>query len=250
MKRLECARTELLVILPAHNETKFLADAVDETAYWADKICKDWVIVIAEDGSTDGTAKLAYELKKARKNVEVVQGDVKLGRGKAVKRVMKIFDADVYAYLDVDLATDMRFFPKLIDSVKNGYDVASGSKYIKGAVFSRPMLRLLASKIYNLLVRLLFQSKVLDHQCGFKAFSRRVRDELFDECVSDDWLWDTEILILGAKKNYRILEFPVYWTEKRSKKTPLRRLLNDVRIHGVGLLRLYWRVNFRGKKPR
>jgi glycosyltransferase involved in cell wall biosynthesis len=238
---------ELVIILPAHNEARFLAKAVDETAYYAEKICKNWIIVIAEDGSTDGTTQLAYELERTRKNVKVVHSDMKLGRGQAVKRVMRIFDADIYAYLDVDLATDMRFFPKLIDSIKKGYDIVTGSRYIKGAIVSRPILRLLVSKIYNLLVRLLFQSKISDHQCGFKAFSKRVRDELLDECVSDDWFWDTEILVLAAKKNYKIEEFPVYWTEKRYGKTPLRRLLNDVRIHGVDLLRLFWRVNVRRK---
>jgi glycosyltransferase involved in cell wall biosynthesis len=238
---------KLVIILPAHNEAKFLAKAVDETAYYAEKICKNWVIVIAEDGSKDGTLELAYKLEKTRKNVKVVHSDVKLGRGKAVKRVMKLFDADIYAYLDVDLATDMTFFYELINSIEKGYDIVTGSRYTKGAVISRPALRLLVSKTYNWLCRLLFQSRIFDHQCGFKAFSRRVRDELLDECVNDDWFWDTEILILGAKKKYRIREFPVYWMEKRFIKTPLRRLFNDIRIHAIGLLKLYWRVNFKSK---
>jgi len=240
------SKSELAIILPVTNEIKYLTEAVNETVAWAGKISDDWHIIIAEDGSTDGSTELAHQLGAERKNISVLHNDLKLGRGKAVKRAMKLFDAEIYAYFDVDLAADMMFFPMLIDKVKMGYDIVTGSRYIKGAAFSRPLLRLIASKVYNWMVRALFHSQVCDHQCGFKAFSRRVRDELLDECKSDDWLWDTEIVVLGTRSNFKIHEFPVEWREKRFKKTPLGRLIEDVKIHGIGLLKLYWRVNSRG----
>jgi len=243
-------KSELAIILPVTNEVRHLKEAVNETVTWAGKISDDWHIIIAEDGSTDGSAELAYQLGTERKNITVLHNDLKLGRGKAVKRAMKLFDADIYAYFDVDLAVDMTFFPALINKVKMGCDIVTGSRYIEGAAFSRPLLRLIASKTYNWMVRFLFRSQVCDHQCGFKAFSRRVRDELLDECKSDDWLWDTEIIVLGPRNRFKIHEFPVKWRERRCKKTPLRRLIEDVKIHGIGVLKLYWRVNSRGGSIR
>lgn len=244
------SKSELAIILPVTNEIKYLKEAVSETVAWAGKICNDWHIIIAEDGSTDGSTGLAYQLGAERKNITVLHNDLKLGRGKAVKRAMKLFDAEIYAYFDVDLAADMMFFPMLINKVKTGYDIATGSRYIKGAKFSRPPLRLIASKIYNWIVRSLFRSQVHDHQCGFKAFSRRVRDELLDECKSDDWLWDTEVVVLGTRSKFKIHEFPVAWRERRFTKTPLKRLISDVKIHGIGLLKLYRRVNSKGGSIR
>ncbi|MFX0206754.1 MAG: glycosyltransferase, partial [Candidatus Hodarchaeota archaeon] len=180
----------------------------------------------------------------------VLHNDLKLGRGRAVKRAMKLFDAEIYAYFDVDLASDMMFFPTLINKVKMGYDIVTGSRYTRGATFCRPLLRLIASRVYNWMVRFLFHSPVYDHQCGFKAFSRRVRDELLGKCKSDDWLWDTEIIVLGARSNFEIHEFPVEWRERRFRNTPLRRLIADVKIHGIGLLKLYSRINSRGGSIR
>jgi len=240
------SKSELAIILPVTNEIKYLKEAVNATVAWVGKISDDWHIIIAEDGSTDGSTELAYQLQAEIKNITVVHDDLKLGRGKAVKRAMKLFDAEIYAYFDVDLAADMMFFPTLIHKVKTGYDIVTGSRYIRGATFSRPLLRLIASKVYNWMVRLLFHSQVYDHQCGFRAFSKRVRDNLLDECKSDDWLWDTEIIVLGTKRNFKIHEFPVEWRERRFRSTPLRRLIADVKIHGMGLLKLYWRVNPRG----
>lgn len=244
------SKSELAIILPVTNEVKYLKEAVSETVAWAGKICDDWHIIIAEDGSTDGSTELAYQLRAERKNITILHNDRKLGRGKAVKRAMKLFDAEIYAYFDVDLAADMMFFPVLINKVKMGYDIVTGSRYVEGAAFSRPLLRLIASKVYNWMVRLLFHSQVYDHQCGFKAFSRRVRDELLDECRSDDWLWDTEIIVLGTRSKFKVHEFPVNWRERRFKKTPLRRLVEDVKIHGIGLLKLRWRINSRGGNTR
>jgi len=243
-------KSELAIILPVTNEIRYLKEAVNETVAWAGKISDDWHIIIAEDGSTDGSTELAYQLGAERKDITVLHNDLKLGRGKAVKRAMKLFDAEIYAYFDVDLAADMLFFPALINKVKMGYDIVTGSRYIRGAAFSRPLLRLIASKVYNWMVRLLFHTQVRDHQCGFKAFSRRVRDELLDECKSDDWLWDTEVLVLGTRNKFKVHEFPVKWRERRCKKTPLMRLIEDVKIHGIGLLKLHWRVNSRGGSIR
>ena len=85
---------------------------------------------------------------------------------------------------------------------------------------------------------MMYKDQVFDHQIGFKAFSKRlIKDEL-NNCKSDDWFWDTEIIVRSIHDKYKYVEFPVAWTEKKGKRTSLKRLLSDVMIHGLGMIRL------------
>jgi hypothetical protein len=221
----------------------FLRKAVETLKREAAMLRDDHRIVIAEDGSTDGTDKIAHELALRDSHVVHIHADRKLGRGLALKNAWSKVEGDVYVFVDCDLATDMKYFPMLVNAIKAGYDFATGSRYIKGATVRRPPLRYLTSKIYNLLIRATFKTGVYDHQMGFKAFSDRLVKDLLSSCESNGWFWDTEIIIRSRQKDYKCIEFPVEWEEKRGNKTPLMRLISDVYIHGKGLIRMKHYLN-------
>lgn len=236
-------RFDAVITLPVHNEIKFLPDALICVRHYASKLFKNYVVVIAEDGSTDGTAEFAMKKEKEYSNVKVLHEEKKLGRGRALKNAWRAYDADIYLFIDADIATDMDAFPTLVGAIKKGYDLATGSRYMVESKVNRPTLRLAVSKMYNLFVRTLFRDGIHDHQCGFKGFSRRlVKDIILSECVHNDWFWDTEVIVLATLKGYRIFEFGVSWEEKRRNKTSLKRLISDIAIHGAGLLNLYRRM--------
>ena len=113
-------------------------------------------------------------------------------------------NGEIYAFIDCDLATDMKFFPQLIGCIDLGYELVTGSRYIEGAVCHRPFLRRLTSKAYNVLIRLLFQDGVFDHQCGFKAFSKNMVEYLLLESESKGWFWDTEAIVLAHRNGFKI----------------------------------------------
>ena len=92
------------------------------------------------------------------------------------------------------------------------------------------------------MVRILFHTGVHDHQCGFKSFSRRLVDCLAVEAKSDSWFWDTEVIVIAKRRGFRIKEIPIDWEEKKGKRTPVKRLLRDVWLHGTGVLMLTYRV--------
>ncbi len=231
-------RVLLVVTVPAYNEARFLRKAVRTLLRHVEAIEENFVVLIAEDGSMDGSDKIAQELAARDPRIIHVHSDRKLGRGLALKKAWKEVDADIYVYVDCDLATDMSYFPQLVNAVRDGYDFATGSRYIAGAKVRRPPLRYFTSKTYNRIIRVVFKTNMRDHQIGFKAFSRRLVKELLDSCESDDWFWDTEIIARSRQKGYRCLEFPVKWEERRGRRTPIERLINDVYIHGKGLIRL------------
>lgn len=228
----------IVVTVPACNESRFLRKAVDtllqQTAALEDEFC----IIIAEDGSTDGTDKIAHDLANKNTHVIHIHADKKLGRGLALKNAWNNSKGDIYIYIDCDLATDMKYFPLLVNTIKAGYDLATGSRYIIGAKVHRPLLRQFVSRIYNLLIQGIFKDGIYDHQIGFKAFSYKLIRDLLNSCGSTGWFWDTEIIVRSRQKGYKCIEFPVEWEEKRRNKTSLKRLVNDIYIHGRGIIKL------------
>jgi hypothetical protein len=62
------------------------------------------------------------------------------------------------------------------------------------------------------------------------------------ECKDTDWFWDTESIVVANRDGFSIKEFPVEWEEKKGQKTPLKRLLKDIWIHGKGTLNLLFRA--------
>jgi len=202
------------------------------------RLGEDFRIIIAEDGSTDGTDIIAQELEHMYTQVTHLHSPQKLGKGLALKRAFNKVEGDIYAFIDCDLATNMKFFPQLINSIKEGNDLAFGSRYMDGAEADRTVLRDLSSRVYNKLIRMLFKDNVFDHQIGFKAFSNRLIKDILNECNSTGWFWDTEILIRSIYNNYKIIEFPVEWKEKKNNRGSLK-MVTDVAIQNmIGIIEL------------
>ena len=228
----------IIVTVPACNESKNLRECVDLLLKETSQLGEDFRIVIAEDGSSDGTKQIAQELDRKHTQVIHLHSARKLGKGLALKRAFSKIEGDIYAFIDCDLATNMKFFPQLINLIREGNDLALGSRYIDGAEIHRAVLRDVSSRIYNRLIRVLFRDKVFDHQIGFKAFSNRLIKEVLNDCYSKGWFWDTEILVRSNNNNYRIVEFPVEWKEKINGTTHLKMII-DVGIQNmIGIIRL------------
>jgi hypothetical protein len=232
---------KIVATLPCYNDVAFLEKALNALKNKLLSYEGDFVVVIAEDGSTDGSAEIARSLALSDSNIFHLHNKSKLGRGLALMNAWERFDGQIYAYIDCDLATDMRSFPRLISYIEEGNDLAIGSRYIEGAVTKRPFLRGFASKGYNLIIRLMFNSGIYDHQCGFKAFSRDMVIHILKESRDKHWFWDTEAIVLARRGGFKLMEFPVIWQEKKRSHTPIKRLLKDVLIHGKGLLKLLFR---------
>jgi len=225
------------VVLPAYNEAANIEKTVSVTAEILSKITDRFEIIIAEDGSTDGTDRIASRISKKYAYVIHLHSDERQGRGKALNRAFKAASGEVLCYIDVDLATDMKYLEKLIRAVSiDGYDFATGSRMMPESDAKRPFKRESASRGYNYLVRLFLRSKLYDHQCGFKAFRRKALLELLDEIENQHWFWDTELLVRAQHKGYRVMEFPVYWRHGGPSKV---KLVKDVGGMGSEIFRLW-----------
>jgi hypothetical protein len=232
----------LIITLPVYKDTTFL-DATSALLEEATKaIDENFTLLVAEDGSNSSAA--VNELKSKYSNIVHFQHDQRLGRGRALREAWNKVQGDTYVYVDVDLATDLSRFDayRNLIEMQDRFDLVTGSRYIPGSITNRPWLRRVASKLYNRLVCILFRTGVHDHQCGFKSFSRQLVERLAVDARSNSWFWDTEVIVLAKKMGFGIKEIPIFWTEKKGAKTPIRRLASDVWLHGSGMLTLFYRV--------
>lgn len=236
------------VVIPVFNEQEQLRDSILKLRnFMKDNLKIPWHITVADNGSTDGTLNLARQLGKEYPEVKAIHIEQK-GRGRALRRVWLESQSDILSYMDVDLSTDLSAFPPLVGAIIQGYDIAIGSRLSRGAKVKRSLKREITSRAYNIIVKLIHQTKFSDAQCGFKAISRKVAQELLPLTKDNEWFFDTELLILAEKKGYRIKEIPVQWVEDPGSTVKvLKTAYKDIK----GLLRLKFSPSlFKNKKKK
>ena len=226
------------VVIPVLNEARALADSVNALAAFLSYNLNDyeWAVVVADNGSTDATPSICQSLSEQDSRVRHVRLEQR-GRGRALKRAWAESNADIVAYMDVDLSTDLSALPQTIAAVDGeGYDIAIGSRLKRGAqVIGRSFKRELISRSYSLIFRAMFLAGFQDAQCGFKAVSRRAADDVAPLVVDNGWFFDTEMLLIAEKNGYRIKEIPVKWTDDPDSRV---KIISTAREDIKGLLRL------------
>jgi glycosyltransferase involved in cell wall biosynthesis len=233
---------DVTVVLPALNEVDIIEQTVKKVAQTLEIHGYTYEVIIAEDGSTDGTDKKADELTQNLHYVRHLHSEKRLGRGLALKNSFRQSAGNVLIYMDVDLATDLIHLSQLINAVTvEGYMLATGSRMLSQSKVKRTFTRNFVSKIYNFMVRLFLGSKIKDHQCGFKAFQREVILPLLDEVSANHWFWDTETLVRAQRKGYKVKEFPVKWESVRETKV---KLVHDSFNMGWQILVLWKHLHF------
>ncbi len=234
------SRPRVDVVIPVYNEVKVLDQSVSTTLALFDQNPQyDWRIVIADNGSNDGTSELARALEARDPRVRALILEVK-GRGLALREAWLSSDADVVSYMDVDLSTDIRHLPELIAMVaERGCDVAIGSRLARGAKTDRQLKREITSRGYVALIRLTFpRLRITDAQCGFKALNRKAVEAIVPRIENRMWFFDTEMLILAHQAKLKICELPVRWVEDKDTKVKIvSTAIEDIR----GLARMRFR---------
>lgn len=202
------------VAVPVYNEQATLERSIRTLhEYLSEQLEVPWRITIADNASTDETAGIADRLAGSLPGVVAVHLGEK-GRGRALKRVWLESRADVLAYVDVDLSTDLSALPPLIAPLLSGHsDVAIGTRLARGSRVVRGGKREFVSRGYNLLLRGAMAVRFSDAQCGFKAVRREVAQELIPLIEDNGWFFDTELLIIAERSGLRIHEVPVDWID-------------------------------------
>ena len=207
-------RARVEIVIPVRNEEYDLASGVRRLhAFLRDEFPLSTRITIADNGSTDGTWARALALQAELASVRAVQLE-RPGRGGALRAVWSASDADVYAYMDVDLSTGLNaLFPLLAPLLSGHSDVAIGTRLARGARVAREPRREVISRCYNLLLHASLGTRFSDAQCGFKAIRADTARALLPLTTDAGWFFDTELLVLAERAGLRIHEVPVDWID-------------------------------------
>lgn len=235
----DSADKDVSIVFPAYNEVDYIPLAVEQAVKALNEFTNSYEIIIAEDGSVDGTAELSEQLAQQYVYIKHLHGEKRLGRGTALNNAFRQSSGKVIVYMDLDLATNIKHLQPLVEAVLvEGFDFATGSRMLPESRVERTLRRSISSKIYNFLVRKMLGSKLRDHQCGFKSFRREPVLQLINTVGANHWFWDTEILVRAARNGYKIKEIPVEW--KSGRKTKVN-LFKDSYNMGKQVFKLWWK---------
>ncbi len=223
------------VVVPVYNEEDALPGSIERlTGFLSEHLANPWRVIIADNASTDGTRPVSEELSRSFPNVGYYYLPQK-GRGRALRAVWLESDADIVSYMDVDLSTDLAHFPQLVGALESGYHVAVGSRLSRDSQVTRAFKREFISRGYNLLIKSMFLTPFPDAQCGFKALTRQAAQSIIPGIENNNWFFDTELLIIAARRGYRIKSIPVKWDDDPTSTVNITSTaLEDIK----GLLRL------------
>lgn len=224
----------LSVILPAYNEEASLPEAIEQCRRLAEVISSIEVIVV-DDGSVDGTAELVAKAAAEHSWVRLVTHESNLGYGRAIRSGFAAATGEFVFYTDADNQFDITEVAEhwsLLDDI----DMLAGYRVYR----YDPLPRLVASWVYNRLVRVLFLVRVRDVDCSFKVMRRQKLDSIV--LLSTDFFIDTEIVARARKWNWRIAEVGVRHFPRRAGRTTVRP--SDVPRTLRVVLRMWFRIHF------
>jgi glycosyltransferase involved in cell wall biosynthesis len=233
----------LSVVVPAYNEERRLPRTLSTILAYLDQQPYPTELIVADDGSDDGTAALVDQLLDRHPNLHLLRLGHR-GKGYAVRAGALTARGDYVLLCDADLAVPIEEWERLRQPLESGYDVAIGSREGVGARrVGEPWYRHVMGRVFNTIVRLVAVGGIQDTQCGFKALRRPVAVDLFQRVriYGEDappvegaavTAYDVELLFLAVKRGYRVAEVPVPWFYgEETKVSALRdswRNLHDV----------------------
>ena len=200
------------LILPAYNEEHRLPECMEKVAGFVASHTEPIEVILVENGSKDRTYEMGLEYAEKYPWLRVLL-EKKPGEGNAVRRGMLEARGKYRMFADVDFSMPIDEVEHFMPPALEGYQVAIGSREVKGAVrYNEPATRHFTGRVFNLIVRILLSlPNIHDTQCGFKSFSAEAAEKLFSVQKIDGWAFDAEVLFIAKKFGYKIIEVPVQW---------------------------------------
>lgn len=236
------------IVVPAFNEEEVIGTTLDELTLYLQSTGLSYEILVVDDGSTDGTARVVQD--RLARGIRIIALDSNQGKGAAVRRGVLDARGQVIAFIDADLPYELQNLGNAVALVQSGADIAIGGRDLPASERdpSYPAARRLLGRGFSLVVRLLLVSDIPDTQCGLKAFSASAAKLLFSESKIRGFGFDFEVLFLARKYGFRLERIPVSMSHRHASKV---RLVRDSLRMLVEVLRVrYWNRIQAYRSPR
>ena len=212
-------------MIPAYNEERRLPGTLNRITNWVQEanfsFCE---VIVVDDGSQDGTARVAEEYAKNHEFVRLLRNPGNRGKGFAVRHGMLKAAGDWILSTDADLSTPIDEVRKLCAAAAREQAViAIGSRALDRSLVEvhQPPLRELSGRFFNLVMRLATGLPFRDTQCGFKLFRADAAREIFSRQKQDGFSFDVEDLVIAQKLGLRAVEVAVRWANAEGTKVSL-----------------------------
>ena len=233
--------TDLSLIVPFRNEKEYAKKVIAAIYdYFSGK--KIDFEVIAVDDSTDETWDILKSLEKKYKNFKAVQGDKPPGYGKAIRKGFDRAKGNVLLPFNGDMCDSLDDAVRYLKIIKDeGYDMAFGSRYMKGGkVINYPSNKILVSKLGNLFLKVLFGIKCSDVTNTFKGFSRKSLQVIKPQ--ADSYEIGLELALKGVKKGLTYKTIPISWTGRKFGVSKMK-ILKSVKRHFIMSMKILFGVD-------
>lgn len=213
------------VVIPAYNEAARLPRYLEEIVVFFDGRDVSYEVLVADDGSTDGTANVVAAIARLHPAVRLLRSPRNEGKGAAVRRGMLSARGACRLFTDADGATPISEFKRLEAALATGAEVAIGSRGLvdPGVAVRARAHRVAAGRVFNWVVARLGLVGIADSQCGFKAFVASAAEDLFTRLQTPGYGFDVELLLTAQARGYRVVEVPVNWTDRAGSKSSVLR---------------------------
>lgn len=223
---------DISIIIPAYNEREVIGKCLDRVIGYFSKIGQSFEVIVVDDGSKDGTAEIVNKKMKEYSTVRMLQNGVNRGKGFSVRYGALSARGEWILFLDADLSTAPEEFEKFREAMKNN-DIVIGSRAAPGAelIVRQPILRELAGRFFNKIIRMYLGLPFYDTQCGFKCFNKKTKI-LFERQKLEGWVFDVELLYLAKKFGFSAAEVPITWINDPTstvKSGDFFKILRDIR---------------------
>jgi dolichyl-phosphate beta-glucosyltransferase len=196
-------------------------------------------VLVVDDGSRDRTAAVAESFRDQLTGLRVLSNGRNRGKGYSVKHGMLEAQGEMVLFTDADLSAPIEESDKLLRAIREGYDVAIGSRALNRKLIStrESPFREFAGIIFNKIVRVILRLPFVDTQCGFKAFRRTRCRIIFEQQRIEGFGFDPELLYLARHHALRAIEIPVRWGHSPATKV---NMLKDSLKMFVDIFTIRW----------
>ena len=211
---------DISVVIPTYNEAgrkDAMKNHLESIKKYFNNIDKSYEIIIVLDGPTDGTNQLVKQYQKEDENIRLIKRNINKGKGYSLREGLLSAKGDIVLFTDMDGATPIYMLDSFLVNFEKGFDIIIGSREIEKEKYIKkhqPKWKETLGDFGNILIQYVLGLKGFkDTQCGFKAFTNKAIQDIIPRTTVNRWGIDFEILVIGKKLGYKIIDVPVEWSD-------------------------------------
>ena len=210
---------ELSIIIPAYNEESLITSTLEGLKTYLATRAETYEIIVVDDGSHDKTARCIQDWTKNNPvDLHLFVNEQNMGKGFSIQRGVKESRGSFVIFIDADLPYELQAIESFLKTLRNGYDLAVGSRVLPGSqVKGVPITRYISGQIFSWMVQTVLFPGLPDTQCGFKSFRSAAAKEIFRRLTIGGFGFDVEMLFVARRLRYSIQPVAVRMIDHRHR---------------------------------